>query len=366
MLKKCLLLVCALAGGYAFAQTTTIADIVRAHEKALGGHEAIQAIQSIVVRGMYHEGGPIDTSKPLVPRAYQAWMRPYFEHIGDPADAHPSIREGFDGSAWEYYGDPGVSIRTVGAAAAATRHVSEFLDSLVDAPQKGITLTLDGEEKIGDSDAYRVRVRLSDGFEKLIFVDKQSFMIVAERKTAPVHAFGAAVNSETRFFGYHAVNGVMFRQGARESEIATGKILNEFRCVSIQINTVKDVAEFSPPALAKSAQQSWLEHLYEERTDPVSVMHSYRIFRQANAGVDTRSGVEFIGYQMVKMGDFRSAIELLQANAKDYPQSASAQFGLGRAYKAAGDPDNARQSFARALTIDPKFTKATDGLNALR
>jgi hypothetical protein len=47
--------------------------------------------------------------------------------------------------------------------------------------------------------------------------------------------------------------------------------------------------------------------------------------------------VEFIVYQMAKMGDFNGAVELRRANAADYPQSASAQFGLGRAYKASGD-----------------------------
>ena len=82
--------------------------------------------------------------------------------------------------------------------------------------------------------------------------------------------------------------------------------------------------------------------------------------------MDTRSGVEFIGYQMVKMGDFQAAIQLLRANAADYPKSASAQFGVGRAYNAAGDVKNARIHFQKALEIDPNFTKATDGLNALR
>lgn len=66
------------------------------------------------------------------------------------------------------------------------------------------------------------------------------------------------------------------------------------------------------------------------------------------------------------MGDFSGAVELLKANAADYPQSASAQYGLGRAYKAAGDMENARTAFQRALQIDPTFKKAAHGMNALR
>jgi len=39
---------------------------------------------------------------------------------------------------------------------------------------------------------------------------------------------------------------------------------------------------------------------------------------------------------------------------------------IGRAYKAAGDAQNARIHFQKALTIDPGFKKASDGLNALK
>jgi hypothetical protein len=342
-------------------------QLLLSHETALGGKAAIQDLHTIVVRGVYHEPGPIPEGAPLIPHGYQAWMRPYFEHIGDPADQHPEIREGFDGSAWEYYGDPGVTVRTVGAAAAATRHAAEFLqDSLIDAASKGTQLTFEGLEEIDHEPAWRIHAKLMDGFEKIIFVDKQTMMIVAERKSAPVHAFGEAVATETRFSGYKPFDGVMMWQSARETNIKTGAVLNEFRRVTIEVNTLSDASEFSPPNLPQTPLQHWLELLYAERADSISVLYSYRLFRKANPTIDTREGVEFIAYQMVKMGDVKSAIELLQANAVDYPESASAQFGLGRAYKTAGDAESARKAFSRALAIDPNFKKATDGLNGLR
>jgi Tfp pilus assembly protein PilF len=61
-----------------------------------------------------------------------------------------------------------------------------------------------------------------------------------------------------------------------------------------------------------------------------------------------------------------SEIELLRVNAASYPKFASAQFGLGRAYKSAGDAANAKVSLQKALDIGPTFKKASDGLNALR
>jgi len=353
----------------AWAQTNppTLPEILQRHEAALGGREKIQALRSIVIRGVYNEGGPIEPGKALIPDAYQAFMRPYFEAIGDPADPNPDIREGFDGSAWEYYGDPGVTVRTVGAAASATRHASEFLqDSLLDTEQKGYRLTLEGESKIGDRKAFQIHCVWSDDTERLIFVDAETYLIIAERKSAPKHAFGEAVPTESRFYDYAPVNGVMMWHSVRETEIVSGKIFNEFKRVSIEANTITSPEQFSPPVRQKTPLQSWLEHLYAERSDPLSVMYSYRVFRRANPELDTRAGVEFIGYQMVKMGDYRGAIELLKANASDYPKSASAQFGLGRAYGAAGQVEEAKAAMRKALEIDPKFTKASKGLDALK
>ncbi len=141
--------------------------------------------------------------------------------------------------------------------------------------------------------------------------------------------------------------------------------------MTVEANTLTeasahDRAIFSPAPYERTPLQQWLEQLYAEREDVASVMHTYRLFRANYRDVDTRSGIEFVGYQMAKMADFAGAIELLQANARDYPDSASAQFGLGRALQAAGKRDEARLAFQNALRIDPGFKKANDGLNVLR
>jgi tetratricopeptide (TPR) repeat protein len=151
-----------------------------------------------------------------------------------------------------------------------------------------------------------------------------------------------------------------------EVELATGKVLAEGRSVVVEANTITDVSIFSPAPRAKTPLQDILEKLYAERTDPISVMYSYRLFRRTHPDVDTREGIEFVGYQMAKTKDFAASAELLRANAVDYPASASAQFGLGRALQAAGDEDGAAQAFRKALELNPQFKKATDGLNALR
>ena len=340
-------------------QQISVEQILERHVQAIGGREKVEAVHSVVTRGEYREGTFV------IPDAYIARMRPYFKTICEPADKLPDVCEGYDGSAWEWYADPGVVLRTVGAAAAATRHGVELIDSLVDYKSRGTRIELVDTESFGNNEAYKLHVILADGFEKDVFVGDQSFLIVGERRSAQIHAFGEPVRSENRIGDYRAVDGVLFPFLVTEVEISTGKELNRFTTQSVTTNGKFSPEYFAPPKHSSSAFQQFLEHLYLERTDPVSVMWSYREFRAANPDLDTRKGVEFIGYQMSKMGDYNAAIDLLTANAADYPKAASAQFGLGRAYNAAGNKDKAREAFQKALQIDPKCSGAKNALDTL-
>jgi hypothetical protein len=197
-------------------------------------------------------------------------------------------------------------------------------------------------------------------------VDQETFLTIAGRGSAPIHAFGQPVTTEGRILDYEPVNGVLIPRRIVEVELATGKVLAESRSVIVEANTITDVSIFSPAPRAKTPLQDILEKLYAERGDSIAVMYSYRLFRRTHPEIDTREGIEFVGYQMAKTKDFAASVELLKANAVDYPASASAQFGVGRALQAAGDNDGAAQSFRKSLALDPQFKKATDGLNALR
>jgi cytochrome c-type biogenesis protein CcmH/NrfG len=53
---------------------------------------------------------------------------------------------------------------------------------------------------------------------------------------------------------------------------------------------------------------------------------------------------------------------LLAANVHDYPRSADAQFGLGRAYRVAGREQLAVAAFRRALQLRPSDVRARAAL----
>jgi hypothetical protein len=352
------LLILAASGGPA-ADPPTVDQIIARHAAARGGYEKLRAVHSIIYRGTYRENGAV------MPHAAMALMRPYFKLVGDPEHPDPDFAEGYDGSAWEYYAPPGVVLRTVGAASAAGRHATRIAGPLIDYADAGSSVTLAGVEQIDGRKAYRLVVRMQDGFEQEELIDAATWLLIGQRKAAPIHAFGRSVASEERFGDYRAVDGILFAFSDREVEVATGKVLNEMQWTSITLNRDLDARAFSPPAFIRTPLQQLLEQLYDERGDVLSVMWTYRDFRRAHPDVDTEAGVEFIGYQMLKMSDHRAAVELLRANAAEHARAAAAAFALGRAYAAAGDVPHARAELERALAIDPRLERAAKALKAL-
>jgi hypothetical protein len=333
--------------------------IIAHYIEAIGGGRTVNAVHSLLFRGTYSEQGMTMGDAVLVR------MRPFYKLVGDPDKPATDFSEGYDGSAWEYYRDPGIVLRTVGPAAAATRHGVPIMGPLVDHEAQGTTITLIGVAKVGDRDAYRLRVRMLDGFEEDEFIDTKDWLLIADRKVAPVHAFGARVSSETRWSDYRRVTGVLFPFRNQEVEIATGKMLSEFQTAAIEVNRTWDPAVFSPPVFKHTPLQSFLEQLFAEREDVQAVSWSYHDFRSAYPDVDTDEGIEAIGYQMLKMGNTVSAISLLEENAKAYPVSSGAAFGLGRAYQAAGRVAKATAAFKRALGLDPRNQRAKAALGSL-
>lgn len=63
--------------------------------------------------------------------------------------------------------------------------------------------------------------------------------------------------------------------------------------------------------------------------------------------------------------DYRSEVALWEDTVRKSPAKARAHNNLGEAYRLAGSPDRARESFRRALALDPDYLLARNNLNAL-
>jgi tetratricopeptide (TPR) repeat protein len=335
--------------------------IVRNHVAALGGENAIASIHSVVERGWYREGDfKIDT--------FAAQMRPFYRVIGDPrTDPLGEIHEGYDGSAWEYYPDPGIVVRTVGAAADAARHAAAFDDPLVDYARRDIRLAVETPATVLGAKEYTIRAVLADEFVEDIYVSPKTWMIDAERRVVPMHAFGKRYETIDVLSGYRPEGGVMRAHSFKEIDEATGNILTESEVTSVEINPTLPLSMFSPPVWDRTPLQQMIARIYDERDEARAVMATYRDFADV---IDMRAAavgdaVDFVGYQCLKMGHADTAVLLLLQNVADHPSSARAHFGLGRAYQASGRLREAKAQYLRALAIDPKFKRARDALGTL-
>lgn len=336
-------------------------EIVAKHVAARGGAGRLAAIRSVIYRrGEYREGSHRSED------AAMALMRPYYKLVGDPEKPVGDFAEGYDGSAWEYYGDPGIVLRTVGAASAAARHGLWVDGPLAEYRQKGSTIDVEGKEAIGGREAWRLDVTMRDGFREEEFVDAETFRLVASRKAAPIHAFGQKVTSETRFSDFRPVEGVLFPFHSEEVEIATGRVLNTMQWGEIVANRPLDPAVFSPPAMKRTPLQTLMDQLFVERDDVEAVRWTYADFRRTHPEADTDEAMQVVGYQMLKMGTAPSALLVLSENAAAYPKSSKAAFGLGRAYATAGETARARSELERALALDPKNDRARTALGELK
>ena len=344
----------------ATAPLTDVDEIVARHIDALGGHEKIKAIRSLVYsQGLYEEGDYKGSGD-----AWMARMRPYYRVVGNPENPG-GFMEGYDGAAWEWYANPGIALRTVGAAAAASRHGANIESSLIDYREKGATVKLGEPVDFDGQPAYRLHLTVRDDFAVDVFIDQSTFLVVAERLSAPIHAFGKAITSETRVGDYRRIGGVLMPHHYRETEIASGKLLSEMRWGKIEVNRELPTTWFSPPEFSRTRLQAFMEHLYGERTDIEAIMWTYHEFRREYPDIDTREAVEVVGYQMLKMGAVEESIALLETNAEDYSNAATSAFALGRAYLTAGEHDKARAELQRALLLDPNNRRSAAMLESM-
>jgi tetratricopeptide (TPR) repeat protein len=353
-------LLVALAPAAGPATPMTLDDIVKAHVSALGGLPNIRALHSFVKHGWYQEGDyHTDT--------YTAQMRPFYRVIGDPvAHALDDDHEGYDGSAWEYYSDPGIVVRTVGEAARATRHTAMFDDALVDADSHRTTMQLGDAVTFDGHPVYSVHVTLVDGFKEDLMVDRQTFMIDGRWQVVPMHAFGARLKTYEVYEDYRPEGGVMMNHRDREVDSATGKVLDEGGVTSVEINPSLDVSIFSPPQWQRTPVQTMIARIYDEREDPGAVVTTYHQFRAlVDPTTATGDAVDFVGYQCLKMGHASAAVALLTENVADNPGSARAHFGLGRALQSSGDDKNAAVEYRKALAVDPSYARARTALDAI-
>ena len=346
-----------LACGVACAEPLSVDDIIDRYIDAIGGPASIDAIDNLVyTNGTYEEGDYKSDGDSTMSVA-----RPWFKLVGDKQNPG-GYMEGYDGAAWEWFSDPAIVLRTVGAASEAIRHYAGVESPLIDYGDKGSTAELLGESELDGRPVHVIRLTRRDGYVEQFYIDRDTFLINASSGEAPLHAFGEDVTTVTRIADYRDVNGVLIAHRFVSIQIPSGRVVSSMQWGRVESNLPLPDDWFSPPKFERTPLQHFIESLFGQRSDLNSVMWTYNEFVRAYPDLDTSSAVNIAGFQILKMGEIETAVALLEQNALDYPTSASTRFGLGRAYQMAGLLGRAREEFQAALDVDSSYERAKSAL----
>ena len=128
------------------------------------------------------------------------------------------------------------------AAVAKEFLAQEFLDNIIDWKKRGSTLTLDGEEKVGDKDCFKLKLVRKDQSEVFYFIAKDNYTLVMSR--AKSSAQGTEQTVDTLFSDYEDFGGLLI---AKKIVNKTGGAVREtttIQAVELNVEVTDDMFAF--------------------------------------------------------------------------------------------------------------------------
>ncbi len=215
-----LFLLAALAG--CSRDALTLDKVIERNTEAMGGGEAIKAIQSIEVD--LHISDPGFEADGIYYAARPGKMR-----IDVSVAGKHVFTEAFDGEhGWEWNGKE--SKPASAKATAALQHGVELpgkIFGLHELKQRGHQIELIGREKIDSTNYYALGLTLKDGYRATLYVDPTSWLITRRRDVRPLHVDidPTPTTIEQRSSDFRTISGVQFAFAGSETDLKTGKLL---------------------------------------------------------------------------------------------------------------------------------------------
>ncbi len=125
-------------------------------------------------------------------------------------------------------------------------HDEQVIDGpLIDHEAKGVSITLDGVDKVDGHDAYRLAVKLPSGVARHVWVDAQSFLDVKyDRQARGAHG---PVTVEVKYSDYRNVDGLQIPFMIESGAAASGKS-DKLTIDKLSLNPPLDDVMFTRPA----------------------------------------------------------------------------------------------------------------------
>lgn len=221
----------------------TVDEIITKHIEARGGLAKLKAITSLKATGKL-ELGPGIEAPVTMEQSRPENMRLEFTIQGLTAI------QAYDGTtAWAIIPFQGKKDADVMPADQATSFIegADFDGALIDWKAKGHTVTLIGKEKVEGSDAWKLKLALKNGNERIVFLDADSYLEIRNEQKTKMQ--GTEIESFTNIGDYRDVAGVpipfSIEQGAKGVPQVQRLTIEKY-----EANTAIDKSRFAMPKKA--------------------------------------------------------------------------------------------------------------------
>jgi hypothetical protein len=221
------------------ASAQTVDDLVARNIEARGGLAKLKALESVRIERTV---AAVFTNIEVViykkrPNLYRSEQKPR-------EAAAPTVR-GFSDTAWESAG--GKTTVREGAAPAEQREIDADFDGfLVDYREKGHAIALEGKQKLGPTEVYKLKVTMKSGAERVVYLDAATFL---ERRHEGTIELGPnrRVKTTIDYGDWRDVGGVKFPFAIEEDRDAPGQTFVHYT-KRIEVNVPMDDALFRMPS----------------------------------------------------------------------------------------------------------------------
>jgi len=233
----------------------TLEEIVSRHVEALGGEDALRAIETLRKTGTYVYNG---TEHPIV--SYHKLGRRSREEVDGlqiwgtgRREGHVVVR-GTNGTiAWNLDESRGSEWSAIPASRAAiVLEDADLTGALVDAEKKGHRVELLSSGDVEGKPAHRLKVTFASDFEQIWFLDVETFLLLRKEMAGEETERDLERPRAWYFDDYRPVNGVLMPFWVYVEEPLFSR---EYAFETIDANvTIEDAIFEPPPGAAQSSR----------------------------------------------------------------------------------------------------------------
>lgn len=225
-----------LAAGVASAQD--VDELIAKHIEARGGQARLKAIQTVrierTVAATFNDIDVVIYKKR--PNLYRSEQK--------PEGGNSTTVRGFADAAWETVN--GKTTVREGAGPVEQREVDGDFDGfLVDYRNKGHAIVLDGRQRVGATDAWKLKVTMKSGAVRYVYLDADT-LLERRHETSIEVAPGRRVATTITFGDWKEIAGVKFPFAIDEERNAPGQTFVIYT-KKIEVNLPLEDAIFRMP-----------------------------------------------------------------------------------------------------------------------